>query len=315
MGSQIDADAVYQMRLLDGSAEQSEWVEVSEVEFHTPLNNDSQWERRILYAHSYPSSPSLASGLTDEARHCAFVLNQLAGLEEGDIVGDSIELRFELDGVETGATVSITDYSNRAAAVIARLLTIVDSTKSDIVTLKPDRQADSNCAESSGRTAVLRHFDDIAFDNFALACKAKLAMSREKGRGGWQDRSLCADGQLARMLVGHTFKGNEGTFEDVATFAMMLHQRGADPVVLANEAERLRSCIPSVSNDQPLAYAYSQLTPHFIRNYLSLFERYGTVPKDESVVIQALRIALDGMTRCRCNQSTDIHSGIKGDQV
>ncbi|EOC0011698.1 hypothetical protein ACI0X9_003385 [Cronobacter turicensis] len=177
-----------------------------------------------------------------EAEHVASVLEMIASIEADDIDGDSVDLRFELEGEDTGATVSLTEYSHRAAVVITRLLTIVDGAKSDAVTLEPVYQNVNSCLETSERTAAPRHFDDMAFDNFAFACKIKLANSRAKGRNGWNDRSLCSDEQLARMLVDHTLKGNAGTFEDVAIFAMMLHQRGANPVVVANEAERLRTC-------------------------------------------------------------------------
>tara|TARA_Y100001951_G_C11297089_1_gene276458 strand:+ start:6048 stop:6752 length:705 start_codon:yes stop_codon:yes gene_type:complete len=82
-----------------------------------------------------------------------------------------------------------------------------------------------------------QHFDDRAVDRFAIAMKAKMAAARAKGRGGWFDRLQCSDKRLARLLVEHLSKGNEGTFEDVAIFAMMLHQRGEDPQVLAEAAE------------------------------------------------------------------------------
>lgn len=77
------------------------------------------------------------------------------------------------------------------------------------------------------------HPDDAAVDRFAEALKAKLARSRAKGRGGWDNAEVCSAEDLARILIKHLGKGNSGTFEDVATFAMMLHQRGADPAVLA----------------------------------------------------------------------------------
>ncbi|MEL7941010.1 hypothetical protein [Pseudomonas delhiensis] len=77
------------------------------------------------------------------------------------------------------------------------------------------------------------HPDDAAVDRFAEALKAKLARSRAKGRGGWDNAQVCSVEDLARMLIEHLGKGNSGTFEDVATFAMMLHQRGANPAVLA----------------------------------------------------------------------------------
>lgn len=78
------------------------------------------------------------------------------------------------------------------------------------------------------------HPDDAAVDCFAEALKAKLACSRAKGRGGWDNAEVCSVEDLARMLIEHLDKGNAGTFEDVATFAMMLHQRGAEPTVLAD---------------------------------------------------------------------------------
>ncbi|MDL4477228.1 hypothetical protein QRZ33_17200 [Enterobacter hormaechei] len=46
----------------------------------------------------------------------------------------------------------------------------------------------------------------------------------------------------------------------------------------------------------PLAYAYKELTPTFMRNHIDVFERYGIYP-DGSAGIQAMRIALDGMNR------------------
>lgn len=46
----------------------------------------------------------------------------------------------------------------------------------------------------------------------------------------------------------------------------------------------------------PLAHAYKELTPTFMRNHIDVFERYGIYP-DGSTGIQAMRIALDGMNR------------------
>jgi hypothetical protein len=85
------------------------------------------------------------------------------------------------------------------------------------------------------------HPDDLAVDRFAQALKAKMARSRAKGREGWDDPVRCSDELLAHMLVEHLGKGNAGTFEDVGAFAMMLHQRGADPRVLAQALERQRT--------------------------------------------------------------------------
>ena len=81
-----------------------------------------------------------------------------------------------------------------------------------------------------------QHPDDLAVDRFALAMKAKLADARSKGRSGWDDLAQCSVEYLAQLLVGHIGKDNAGNFEDVANLAMMLHQRGADPSVLAEAA-------------------------------------------------------------------------------
>ncbi len=77
------------------------------------------------------------------------------------------------------------------------------------------------------------HADDKAVDSFADAMKRKLKISREvKSKSGW-NTSECDDEFLAHELIEHLCKGNTGTFEDVANFAMMLHQRGASPHELA----------------------------------------------------------------------------------
>lgn len=83
----------------------------------------------------------------------------------------------------------------------------------------------------------IAHPDNQAVDRFAYAMKAKLAKGRAKGRGGWEDPAQVSDIALAEHLVEHLSKGNAGTFEDVANFAMMLHQRGADPMTLKTAAE------------------------------------------------------------------------------
>lgn len=78
---------------------------------------------------------------------------------------------------------------------------------------------------------VDQHPDNQGVDMFAAAMKTKLAEARAKGRHGWCE-SWLQDKQLAELMVGHIPKGNAGNFEDIANFAMMLHQRGADPMEL-----------------------------------------------------------------------------------
>lgn len=96
-----------------------------------------------------------------------------------------------------------------------------------------DRLAYNEVMSGTPAAATTLHPDDLAVDRFATAMKAKLAVARAKGRHGWDDPENCTEEFLATLLVNHIPKGNAGNFEDIANLAMMLHQRGADPVVLA----------------------------------------------------------------------------------
>ncbi|AOJ64732.1 hypothetical protein WJ32_19490 (plasmid) [Burkholderia ubonensis] len=87
----------------------------------------------------------------------------------------------------------------------------------------------ADAAAAWNRRGESVHSDDIAVDRFSAAMKAKLARKRAEGRGGWNDPASCHISTLARYLVEHVGKGDP---VDVANFAMMLHQRGADNGVL-----------------------------------------------------------------------------------
>ncbi|WP_178125752.1 hypothetical protein [Pseudomonas sp. EMN2] len=92
---------------------------------------------------------------------------------------------------------------------------------------------DELLAQLAGTVAPV-HPDDAAVDRFAAAMKAKLAKSREKGRGGWDDTTTSSAENLAALFIEHIPKGNAGNFEDLANLCMMLHQRGERPKVLAD---------------------------------------------------------------------------------
>jgi hypothetical protein len=77
----------------------------------------------------------------------------------------------------------------------------------------------------------LQHSDDVAVDKFAAMMKVKLAKSREKGRGGWDDPEQCSVEFLAKLLVEHVAKGDP---VDVANLAMMLTLREATSESLKN---------------------------------------------------------------------------------
>jgi hypothetical protein len=72
------------------------------------------------------------------------------------------------------------------------------------------------------RVLSVAHPDDAAVDAFAAAMKEKMRISREKGRGGWDDPHTCTDEDLSIMLRVHVGKGDP---VDVANFCMMLWNR------------------------------------------------------------------------------------------
>ncbi len=96
------------------------------------------------------------------------------------------------------------------------------------------------------------HLDDVAVDRFASAMKAKMKLSRDKGRGGWDDPAQCKITYLSSLLHEHVAKGDP---VDVANFCMMLHQRGSGIVQPLD-----KQAVPSVPDTiQAIKTAYGFL--------------------------------------------------------
>lgn len=121
------------------------------------------------------------------------------------------------------------------------------------------------------------HPDDIAVEGFALVMKHKMAASRQKGRAGWDDPALCSAEDLARMLVEHLSKGNNGTFVDVANFAMMLHQRAEDPAVLAEALEKYQPVPHAVKPCGACTHGKVLIDPYDGGTYSDCWQCNGTV--------------------------------------
>lgn len=60
--------------------------------------------------------------LVSKAKASAFAMRYISQFEASDIDSDDVDLRFEVDGVETGTTVSIVDECGHAAQIITALL-------------------------------------------------------------------------------------------------------------------------------------------------------------------------------------------------
>jgi len=68
----------------------------------------------------YAAAP--AAVLPPDAEHVASVLEMIGNFESEDIDGDYVDLRFEVDGVDTGSDASITEYAGRGALIIRELI-------------------------------------------------------------------------------------------------------------------------------------------------------------------------------------------------
>lgn len=80
-------------------------------------------------------------------------------------------------------------------------------------------------ARQPAPVVAMQHPDDIAVDKFAVAMKDKMAVSRTKGRGGWENPEECGIEDLACMLVQHVEKGDP---VDIGNFCMMVWNRVRD---------------------------------------------------------------------------------------
>lgn len=82
---------------------------------------------------------------------------------------------------------------------------------------------------NTGNTMNQADQDNATVDAFAAEMKVKLAVAREKGRGGWQTADQAT---LSSMLHEHVNKGDP---RDVANFCMFLHHLGFDIAPLADK--------------------------------------------------------------------------------
>lgn len=68
--------------------------------------------------------------LVSKAKASVFTMEYISQFEASDIDSNDVDLRFEVDGVETGTTVSIVDECGHAAQIITALLDELEHYKS-----------------------------------------------------------------------------------------------------------------------------------------------------------------------------------------
>ncbi|EOF5683739.1 ead/Ea22-like family protein [Salmonella enterica] len=104
--------------------------------------------------------------LVSKAKASAFAMRYISQFEASDIDSDDIDLRFEVDGTETGTTVSIVDECGHAAQIITALLDEnlqlqreKDAIEAVALALRDDmRQAREQLAAAEKRNAEQREY-------------------------------------------------------------------------------------------------------------------------------------------------------------
>lgn len=74
--------------------------------------------------------------LVSKAKASVFTMGYISQFEASDIDSDDVDLRFEVDGVETGTTVSIVDECGHAAQIITALLDELEAARQRIAELE-----------------------------------------------------------------------------------------------------------------------------------------------------------------------------------
>lgn len=94
----------------------------------------------------------------------------------------------------------------------------------------------SSAEELAAAPQAAVHPDDAAVDALAALMKTKLEKQRDKGYGGWSDKTQCSQQRLSDMLRAHVDKGDP---VDVANFCAFLVARGEGIAAAPQDAAAL----------------------------------------------------------------------------
>lgn len=69
--------------------------------------------------------------LIDEAKQSASIMEYIASFEPQDIDGDDVELRFEIDDVDTGTDVSLVEQCGKASSALTALIAALEQAQQE----------------------------------------------------------------------------------------------------------------------------------------------------------------------------------------
>lgn len=128
--------------------------------------------------------------LVSKAKASVFTMEYISQFEASDIDSDDVNLRFEVDGVETGTTVSIVDECGHAAQIITALLDEniqlqrgKDAIEAVALAMRDDmRQAREQLAAAEKRNAEQReYYEGVIADGSKRIAELERTEIREDG--------------------------------------------------------------------------------------------------------------------------------------
>jgi hypothetical protein len=95
------------------------WQDVDQTDYERYINARGISTRKV-----YTAAPPavLPPDVIYKAQHIASVLEMIGSFDSDDIDSDTVDSRFEVDGVDTGSDASITEYATKGAEIIRTLV-------------------------------------------------------------------------------------------------------------------------------------------------------------------------------------------------
>ncbi|EBI3276667.1 ead/Ea22-like family protein [Salmonella enterica subsp. enterica serovar Norwich] len=158
--------------------------------------------------------------LVSKAKASVFTMEYISQFEASDIDSDDVDLRFEVDGVETGTTVSIVDECGHAAQIITALLDELETKeeqRANWFQMAQKLGEDLDAAEK--RNAELReYYEGVIADGSKRIAELEAKLSKPvllpKTNGYWNEQEKAYEEAitLARRqirLAGFRCEGDE----------------------------------------------------------------------------------------------------------
>ncbi|EAM8787959.1 ead/Ea22-like family protein [Salmonella enterica] len=139
--------------------------------------------------------------LVSKAKASVFTMEYISQFEASDIDSDDVDLRFEVDGVETGTTVSIVDECGHAAQIITALLDELETARQRIAELEAKLETADKLQDGAFRDGLKAGFSYGQTDDQSGFAQCMSAYSTRAGIGVKQQEDS-VDSDVGRNQPG-----------------------------------------------------------------------------------------------------------------